>query len=258
MGCFGERPRLHLPDPCLPSSQNFLKEQDAYNLALGRKKSEEFSKSKRVEPSMGVPGDMLTSHGRTFSERFGASMTNLHFSHPATRQYARGTRRCATRRQPSPPHLTIGACARAQARRGIGRPRPQVLLLRLQAHRLPRPEGQPESAARAHDGEAGRVGAPEPAVAAGQCGHVQVDVQGRVLGPRSRGARTRTPDGPIRFMPGDTTVGSAPWAVVRAMVRGCSGAGAHSGLCPGGLPFRASTAAHAPFNFKCALWSRPR
>merc|ERR1719446_1248694 len=47
----------------------------------------ELAKSMRVEPKMGVDGHMLFSHGATFSEKFGASMTALHFSHPSQREY---------------------------------------------------------------------------------------------------------------------------------------------------------------------------
>ena len=41
----------------------------------------------RVEPNLGVPGSVLFSHGRTFNEKFGASMTALHFTNPTSRGY---------------------------------------------------------------------------------------------------------------------------------------------------------------------------
>ncbi len=41
----------------------------------------------RVEPNLGVSADMLFSHGRNFSTKFGAAMTSLHFTDPSKRSY---------------------------------------------------------------------------------------------------------------------------------------------------------------------------
>lgn len=61
-----------------------MKKKEASDIAHARR---EESKNVRVEPKMGVPGDMLFSHGPEFSLKFGASMTGLHFSDPAARAY---------------------------------------------------------------------------------------------------------------------------------------------------------------------------
>ena len=44
-------------------------------------------RSMRVEPNLGVPGTVLFSHGRTFADKFGASMSALHYTDPAERTY---------------------------------------------------------------------------------------------------------------------------------------------------------------------------
>ena len=44
-------------------------------------------RSMRVEPNLGVPGTVLFSHGRTFADKFGASMSQMHYTDPAERTY---------------------------------------------------------------------------------------------------------------------------------------------------------------------------
>jgi len=68
--------------------KDFMKRQEIveHNMANAANAGE-LAKSMRVEPKTGVEGDMLFSHGKTFSDKFGASMTALHFSHPSQREY---------------------------------------------------------------------------------------------------------------------------------------------------------------------------
>lgn len=49
--------------------------------------STQTERSMRVEPNLGVPGVTLFSHGRTFGDKFGASMSSLHYTDPAERTY---------------------------------------------------------------------------------------------------------------------------------------------------------------------------
>lgn len=64
--------------------KEFTMKQEAAQIAAASKNVE---KNMRVEPNMGVPGDILFSHGRTYNEKFGASMTALHFTNPGSREY---------------------------------------------------------------------------------------------------------------------------------------------------------------------------
>jgi len=68
--------------------KDFMKRQEVveHNMANAANAGE-LAKSMRVEPKMGVEGEMLFSHGKAFGEKFGASMTALHFSHPTQREY---------------------------------------------------------------------------------------------------------------------------------------------------------------------------
>ena len=64
----------------------FTKRQEEYQTAAASNASET-ARTMRVEPNMGVPGALLFSHGRTTGEKFGAAMSALHYTDPATRSY---------------------------------------------------------------------------------------------------------------------------------------------------------------------------
>ena len=64
--------------------KEFTMKQEAAQIAAATQAVE---KNMKVEPNMGVPGAVLFSHGRTFNEKFGASMTALHFTNPTSRGY---------------------------------------------------------------------------------------------------------------------------------------------------------------------------
>jgi len=66
--------------------KDFMKKQEASDIAAATAAGD-WAKAMRVEPKMGVPGDMLFSHGKEFAEKFGASMTYLHFTDPSSREY---------------------------------------------------------------------------------------------------------------------------------------------------------------------------
>ena len=83
--------------------KEFTMKQEAEQIAAASKNVE---KNRRVEPNMGVPGAILFSHGRTFNEKFGASMA-------------------AALHRPKQPRVWGW----------IERPRAQVVLLRVKAHR---------------------------------------------------------------------------------------------------------------------------
>jgi hypothetical protein len=63
--------------------KEFLRAQEAAHIASQAPPE----RSRRVEPNLGVPGEVLFSHGPAFSLRFGASMAALHFSDPRSRAY---------------------------------------------------------------------------------------------------------------------------------------------------------------------------
>lgn len=65
------------------SLKNFMKAQEDAHMA----KVAPAERSVRVEPKAGVAASILFSHGRTFNEKFEASMSSLHFTDPALRQY---------------------------------------------------------------------------------------------------------------------------------------------------------------------------
>lgn len=67
--------------------EKFLAAQEAAHVELA--KSQQYVRNERVEPNMGVNAQMLFSHGKVHGEKFGASMTALHFTNPE----ARGARR---------------------------------------------------------------------------------------------------------------------------------------------------------------------
>ena len=62
-----------------------MKRQEAAQIAAAEKAQSAFTGNKRQEPNLGVPGDMLFSHGQTLSERYGAAMSSLHYTNPAQR-----------------------------------------------------------------------------------------------------------------------------------------------------------------------------
>lgn len=72
---------------------------------VAKAKAQHAEKNQRVEPNMGVASQMLFSHGMKHGEKFGASMSQLHFSDPAARGARRGSRRARW------PRVRIGACA---------------------------------------------------------------------------------------------------------------------------------------------------
>lgn len=65
--------------------QEFCETQEAAAIAAAAAAADTEQGSMRVEPRMGVPGSMLFSHGMAEGEKFGASMSKLHFSDPAAR-----------------------------------------------------------------------------------------------------------------------------------------------------------------------------
>jgi hypothetical protein len=70
---------------CGDRMKEFTKRQEAAQVAAAKTAAPE--PSRRIEPSMGVPGPMLFSHGREFNENYQASMTALHFTDPSARAY---------------------------------------------------------------------------------------------------------------------------------------------------------------------------
>ena len=66
--------------------KDFIKTMEAAQTAVAMSK-DEAQNTKRIEPKMGEPGYMLFSHGPTFNEKFAASMSALHFSDPAQRDF---------------------------------------------------------------------------------------------------------------------------------------------------------------------------
>ena len=68
--------------------QEYCEATEAAAIAKAKAVSEAEQKgSMRVEPKTGVPGPMIFSHGIEPGQRFGASMTRLHFTDPDTRGY---------------------------------------------------------------------------------------------------------------------------------------------------------------------------
>lgn len=67
------------------SLKQFMRAQETAATAMGG--AEAPARSMRVEPNLGVPADMLFSHGRTFSTKFEAAMTALHYTDPSKRSY---------------------------------------------------------------------------------------------------------------------------------------------------------------------------
>ena len=64
----------------------FTKRQEESQIASGSNASET-ARTMRIEPKMGVPGALLFSHGRTQGEKYGAAMSALHYTDPASRTY---------------------------------------------------------------------------------------------------------------------------------------------------------------------------
>lgn len=65
------------------SLKNFMKAQEAAHVASYVPPE----RNVRVEPNLGVPATMLFSHGKELGQRYEASISQLHYTDPASRQY---------------------------------------------------------------------------------------------------------------------------------------------------------------------------
>jgi len=65
--------------------EKYLAAEEAAHVTLA--KSQQLVRNERVEPNLGVASNMLFSHGKEHGEKYGASMTALHFSNPDSRDF---------------------------------------------------------------------------------------------------------------------------------------------------------------------------
>merc|ERR1711871_1035573 len=68
--------------------KEFCKKKEADEVAAAKEKqAAEFSQTKRIEPKAGVPSEFIFSHGPISNQSFQASISRLHYTNPASREY---------------------------------------------------------------------------------------------------------------------------------------------------------------------------